>query len=408
MKVLDYYPQFQCIGAECEDTCCVGWTVTIDKKTYKKYQSISDLAFRKKVLSKINRNKAQLNNEPYKIKLNSDSACPFLDQDRLCEIYKNCGESYLSNTCSSFPRHGRKFFDQVESTLSLGCPEAARLALLHEQPVQLIDIEPDSVHSQQLTKINLPSLTEHLPAEYQQPCESFRMLCLLAVQMRQFSLDQRLFMIGFFVNKFSERLQSNDFSGINQVIVDFIDCTQTPDQFLLQYQALPSDPNLKLKYFTEVLVSDFPVAKSPRLAECLNWFVEGFGLQRDAAIDLEPVLARYQSAYREYYEPFLQNRGVMLENYLVSHMFFSGFPFEGQFSPLDNYLKFISTFASIQTLLIGMAAYHKGIKDEHVVQLIQSYERFIAHNVHYLPGLVSYLKGCDFNTLPAMVVLIKP
>ena len=32
----EYYRQFQCIGGACEDTCCQGWTVDVDKTSYKR------------------------------------------------------------------------------------------------------------------------------------------------------------------------------------------------------------------------------------------------------------------------------------------------------------------------------------------------------------------------------------
>ncbi len=37
----EYAERFRCIGPTCEDSCCVGWRVDIDKATYIKYQSIS-------------------------------------------------------------------------------------------------------------------------------------------------------------------------------------------------------------------------------------------------------------------------------------------------------------------------------------------------------------------------------
>ena len=36
------YHAFRCIGADCEDTCCVGWIVNIDKHTYEAYQHCDD------------------------------------------------------------------------------------------------------------------------------------------------------------------------------------------------------------------------------------------------------------------------------------------------------------------------------------------------------------------------------
>jgi hypothetical protein len=37
-----FYSSFRCIGAACEDTCCEGWAVFVDKTTYHKYQTCSD------------------------------------------------------------------------------------------------------------------------------------------------------------------------------------------------------------------------------------------------------------------------------------------------------------------------------------------------------------------------------
>ena len=29
----DYYKEFSCIAADCEDTCCAGWQIVIDEKS---------------------------------------------------------------------------------------------------------------------------------------------------------------------------------------------------------------------------------------------------------------------------------------------------------------------------------------------------------------------------------------
>ena len=36
------FERFRCIGADCEDTCCSGWLVNIDKSTYQNYQHCED------------------------------------------------------------------------------------------------------------------------------------------------------------------------------------------------------------------------------------------------------------------------------------------------------------------------------------------------------------------------------
>ena len=32
-----YFEEFKCIGGKCEDSCCIGWNIDIDKITFKKY-----------------------------------------------------------------------------------------------------------------------------------------------------------------------------------------------------------------------------------------------------------------------------------------------------------------------------------------------------------------------------------
>ena len=39
--VPDYISSFACIGSECEDTCCAGWQVPVDKVTYQKYRKVT-------------------------------------------------------------------------------------------------------------------------------------------------------------------------------------------------------------------------------------------------------------------------------------------------------------------------------------------------------------------------------
>ena len=31
----DYYKDFQCIADKCKDSCCIGWEIMIDSKSYK-------------------------------------------------------------------------------------------------------------------------------------------------------------------------------------------------------------------------------------------------------------------------------------------------------------------------------------------------------------------------------------
>ena len=44
MKYLisDLYSDYECIGGECPETCCGGWDIVIDDKSYEKYNDLQE------------------------------------------------------------------------------------------------------------------------------------------------------------------------------------------------------------------------------------------------------------------------------------------------------------------------------------------------------------------------------
>ena len=58
-----------------------------------------------------------------------EKRCAFLNDCNLCEMYVNLGEKSLCKTCRLYPRHVEEFEDVREITLSVSCPEVARLVL---------------------------------------------------------------------------------------------------------------------------------------------------------------------------------------------------------------------------------------------------------------------------------------
>ena len=40
-----YFKEFKCIGGKCEDSCCIGWDIDIDERTYADYKEVKDSQF---------------------------------------------------------------------------------------------------------------------------------------------------------------------------------------------------------------------------------------------------------------------------------------------------------------------------------------------------------------------------
>ena len=127
-----YYKQFRCIADKCPDTCCAGWQIMIDNRSLKKYSKVKG-GFGNRLQNGIDWKAHAF--------LQQGGRCEFLDEDNLCDIYKECGANMLCRTCQNYPRHTEEFEGLREISLSLSCPEAARIILGEKEPVRFLTKE---------------------------------------------------------------------------------------------------------------------------------------------------------------------------------------------------------------------------------------------------------------------------
>ena len=69
--------------------------------------------------------------------------CAFLNEENLCDLYKALGPDALCDTCKSYPRHTEEYEGLRELSLSLSCPEAAKIILSCKEPVRFLEEETD-------------------------------------------------------------------------------------------------------------------------------------------------------------------------------------------------------------------------------------------------------------------------
>lgn len=125
-----YFNSFKCIAGRCPDTCCAGWDVEIDDASAEKYKS--ETSCLKQYFDK----HLTTDEDGYIFSL-VDGRCPMLDENNLCRIQLEHGETALCDTCRLFPRYFDDYGEIRETGLGLGCPEAARILLSPETDAQL-------------------------------------------------------------------------------------------------------------------------------------------------------------------------------------------------------------------------------------------------------------------------------
>src|SRR5579862_9327136 len=197
-----YTKAFQCIGSECEDTCCHGFAVTIDKATYLRYEGNAE--FRPGLETHFTRIEGNATDAAFaRIRLTPDYNCPFLTRDRLCGIQIKHGSEYLSEVCVSYPRASRRVDGLIEKALYLSCPEAARLVLLNPNlvPPARGGGGEEGRYVRFLRMDTQPRPSQRHPHQFLWETRDFTLQLL---RDRSYALWQRLFILGMFCKRLSE------------------------------------------------------------------------------------------------------------------------------------------------------------------------------------------------------------
>ena len=126
----DFYDQFCCIGGACQDNCCIGWEIDVDRDALEKYRAVPG-AFGDRLRQNI------VGNPPH-FRLNGER-CAFLNGDNLCDIILWGGEQMLCEICNQHPRFRAGYADRLEVGAGLCCEVAARQWLCGSGPVRFVE-----------------------------------------------------------------------------------------------------------------------------------------------------------------------------------------------------------------------------------------------------------------------------
>lgn len=118
-----YYEKFKCIAERCTHSCCVGWEIDVDEKTFARHDA-SEHPLSRELLSVT----SECDGVKY-IELCESGRCPFLDGCGLCRIISELGEEYTSRICREHPRFYHRIGERVECGIGAVCEEAASIIL---------------------------------------------------------------------------------------------------------------------------------------------------------------------------------------------------------------------------------------------------------------------------------------
>jgi lysine-N-methylase len=226
------------------------------------------------------------------------------------------------------------------------------------------------------------------------------------LQNRAYSLDDRLVLLGLLHKRFADALAENPAADLAAIQFNF-EAELASGAGAAALAKLKPDPFIQTKLTKELVDEQIRYQRgTPRYKQLIGESLYGLGSFTDAT--MQDVAEGYAAAYRDYYAPFMEEHGYLVENFLVNEYFRQRMPF-GKFKGIwDSYVFLCVLYAVTRMHLVGLSGFHKGLDGEKVALLASALSREIMHNAKFIDNLIELLTRSDALSLAHMVMLVKP
>lgn len=299
IRTLDNYNAFTCKCGNCRNTCCKLWHITLSSDEYFKMLSLN---CNDQLKNKIDRSLSLISSrmssvEKYaEIDLRYDGLCPFINDKGFCSIQCECGADNIPSICNNFPRSERQINNIFESALSCACEKSIEIAFIDKKL---------SIINNEIILANKILHEENLPENQL----DIRINCISIMQQDGSFQDKFVHLYNYLKNEFG------DFNIINE--------RWDKDEIVFLNDLFETLFNKDL-YFADL--KPFVVTKT-----------------HSQMLEMEQELFNKHPQTKQY-----------IENILVSHMFYSVFPFVDNSKDAKNSLIGLMTIYHIISYLFIM------------------------------------------------------
>lgn len=404
-----YMKDFSCIGSACEESCCIGWTVTVDKLTflnYKKNEKLKkmfDIYVERDVMAKTDKQYA-------KIKMDEKIVCPFLDEQRLCCIQREHGFEALSVKCMTYPRHYIRINKRTEMSATLSCPEVASLALLSPDGIAFIS---ESLFLHEKVDYVLNSEFDNVKVESEDQCPSaiknffnIQATSIAILQCRELSLEKRMMLLGVFSKKLFECKD-----GDEEIIIQAFDRTDVLIAHSRQFDKHQPQYMPQIVFLSDMMLNAMKTASSIH-KKYVNNLIKAITALFGTGTDYE-IMSNYANIGIPKYQEFIKERSYVVENYLVNSLYEQSFPISTNDPKFDGndiflgYMTFVVKFVVLKAMIIGLLMSGETLDDVEIVSLIQTYTKGMHHNKDAIDSALVKIRENGNYRLEGIILLLN-
>jgi lysine-N-methylase len=401
LKMPAYLPGFRCTGPQCVDHCCYGWDIVVDKRSYRRYRKLGSTELGKSLRKALRRNRNDPSSARYATFFRAGDTCPFLTTDRLCRIHAELGEEYLPETCVLFPRRIRARREWVDLSASLACPEIAARALEDPEGVEMVETEMDPESAGVLR-----SVEPILPPEIEAFGLGLRPFALSLVKDRRYALWQRILSLGLLLEMVGLRKRGGGEGALDSLLDGFAHRMDSGEVMALIENA-PTLTGLQLQLVKRLHDEMISGNRVKALKECTDECFAGLDYAGNQPFT-DDIGERYDSAHDQYYRPFFERCGFLLENYLANYLLHHDLCFHRGRHLYDDFVMMALSFSMLKTYLTGMAAWHRGdMNPAAVTKLIYAFTKVVEPDFRFRDYALGLLAESGCTDMMHLSVLIK-
>ena len=381
IRVPEYFKEFKCISSECEDTCCAGWGIVIDDETYDKYQKVKG-PFGERLRNEI------VHDAGENIFVLKGNNCPFLDESKLCDIYKNVGEEALCYTCKQYPRYTEEFGSLREVGISLSCPEAARI-ILRDSKKAIFELDENDEEVNSYNDINARLYLELMQC---------RKVILDIIQDRNIDLNMRVAIALSFTKEIQNKIDENNISDIRTIREKYINMGFVKDVIneLMEYNNKENDKyNNMYEYFNVFKSLKHITPNDPLgLDNAIRYFWQGED-------DKQVYLSKHET-FNKYYEESMYKFEHILVYFIFRYFMKAVFDYD-----VSAKIKTaIVSYLMIKELCVVRFTEEGELTDADIVDISHMYSKDIEHLEENIERLSEIFETNDVFSIEEMLVTL--
>lgn len=377
----EYVSKFKCDASKCNaGRCCKGWDIFIDADTYEKYSRLAP-----HIAEHIHYNEGK---NQYTIDRNERGVCPFLTEKNLCDIQLKYGENFLSLVCMSYPRHTYNFGKFLERSMTLTCPVAAEMILFGSEPLkfELVQISGEKI----------PCAKLEVPEKFLPHIADIQIAEISILQERTLTIDQRLIVLGFFLDKLEEiSADAIDENALRKLIAAYESkkflAEQVPNMVACVKFDAKNFVGLTLNIF-EMIYGNMSSHDGRKFFDAVAETLE-IKPDENNFVSATAVATRYENLAAER-KNFSARYSTFLENYLVNELFMNCYPWQFPEGIMKNYVMFVATYKIFELLTFAATGNGLGGKDD-LLKLVDRFTTQTNHNGKIYQQIFEHVKKID-------------